>query len=304
MRVLEAICSGDVTIGETVIPCAVLEDGTRVLSETGIAESFGSRTGGAIKNKKNDIEMGRAPLPVFINQDRLKPFIGNDLASELTNPILYKRGTRIVSGFSAEILPKVCDVWLSARNAGVLQKQQLNRALSAEILMRGLAHVAIIALVDEATGYQHSREKDELQKILKGYISEHLLPWQKTFPDIYYRELFRLNKWDFTVNGIKKRPGVIGKWTRTLVYEELPDGVLAELEKNTPKNKKGNKTVRLHQSLTEDVGHPHLSAQIAQVITLFRLSDNMKHMWHQFEKIRKGGQIDLFEFDENGSTKE
>ena len=70
--------------------------------------------------------------------------------------------------------------------------------------MRAFARVGITALVDEATGYQYEREHDELQKILKAYISEELLPWQKRFPDIFYKELFRLNGWNYTVNGIKK----------------------------------------------------------------------------------------------------
>ena len=47
--------------------------------------------------------------------------------------------------------------------------------------------VSIIALVDEATGYQYTREKDELQKILKAYIAEELLPWQKRFPDEFFK---------------------------------------------------------------------------------------------------------------------
>lgn len=42
--------------------------------------------------------------------------------------------------------------------------------------MRVFARVGITALVDEATGYQYDREKNELQKILKAYIAEDLLP--------------------------------------------------------------------------------------------------------------------------------
>jgi hypothetical protein len=41
--------------------------------------------------------------------------------------------------------------------------------------------LGITALVDEATGYQYDRERDELQKILSKYISNELLAWQKTF---------------------------------------------------------------------------------------------------------------------------
>ena len=160
-------------------------------------------------------------------------------------------------------------------------------------------------MVDEATGYQHDREKDELQKILKAYISEELLPWQKRFPDIYYKELFRLNGWDYTIKDIRKRPGVIGKWTNDLIYKQLPTGVLDELKNKTPKSAKGNNTARLHQSLTEDVGHPALSSQITQIVTLFQLSDNMEQMWRQFKKLkeRQNGQLELpFDFDEDGHT--
>lgn len=173
--------------------------------------------------------------------------------------------------------------------------------------MRAFARVGITALVDEATGYQYEREHDELQKILKAYISEKLLPWQKRFPDIFYKELFRLNGWNYTVNGIKKRPSVIGKWTNTIIYGELPKGVLNELKKKTPKSESGNRTGRYHQYLTEDVGEPNLEKQINKIVTLFQVSDNMSQFWHNFKKMkdRQSGQLEIpFEFDEEGHTKE
>jgi len=39
-----------------------------------------------------------------------------------------------------------------------------------EILLRAFAKIGIIALVDEATGYQYERERFELQKILKLFV--------------------------------------------------------------------------------------------------------------------------------------
>ncbi|WP_205884458.1 P63C domain-containing protein [Pasteurella multocida] len=153
----------------------------------------------------------------------------------------------------------------------------------------------------------NEREKDELQQILRKYISEELLPWQKRFPDIFYKELFRLNGWDYTVKGIQKRPGVVGTWTNKLIYEQLPKGVLEELRNNIPKSESGNSTARYHQLLTDDIGSPHLTAQINQIVTLFQLSDNMKEMWNNFQKLklRQSGQLDLpFSFDSKGHTKE
>ncbi len=45
---------GSLEIGNTKIPCAVLDDGTRVLSETGIANAIlKSRSGAAIKKKSS-----------------------------------------------------------------------------------------------------------------------------------------------------------------------------------------------------------------------------------------------------------
>ncbi|HEF3493039.1 TPA: P63C domain-containing protein, partial [Campylobacter coli] len=148
------------------------------------------------------------------------------------------------------------------------------------------------------TGYQYERERDELQKILKAYISEELLKWEKRFPDDFYKELFRLNGWDFTTKGIQKRPAIIGKWTNTLIYEQLPKGVLEELKEITPKN------ARYHQSLSKDIGQPNLTAQIYKVIGIMQTSDNMKQMWENFKKIKLREQDEDIEFDEKGRLKE
>ena len=93
-------------------------------------------------------------------------------------------------GVDATLLPEICEVWLAARDAGVLQTQQLRIADNADVLMRGLARVGVTALVDEATGYQYIRDRDELHRILEAYISKELLPWAKRFPDEFYKEMF------------------------------------------------------------------------------------------------------------------
>jgi hypothetical protein len=282
------------------MPCYVTENGTRVLSGRGMQ--------GAL-NMVDEPSEGKgtsgARLSRYFGQKSLNPYILGRKEQGHFDPIICYKGTKKIHGYEATLLADICDGFLEARKHIKLSVRQSIIADQCEVLMRAFAKVGITALVDEATGYQYDREKGELQKILKQYISEELLPWQKKFPDIFYKELFRLNGWDFTVNGIKKRPGVIGTWTKKLVYEQLPKGVLSELEKNTPKNLRGKKTAKMHQLLTDEIGNPHLTAQINQMVTLFQLSDNMKHMWIQFEKlkIRQSGQLDLpFKFDDNGHT--
>lgn len=285
---------GELDINGILIPCYVLEDGRRVLSGRGMQSA---------------LELGQSrgrKIPDMVGNKAFKTLINNELELGIFSPIIFITNKGFsANGYEATMLVEVCDMLLQARKLGILPSRYEETTHQAEILTRSFAKLGIIALVDEATGYQYDREKNELQKILKQYISAELLPWQKKFPDIFYKELFRLNGWDFTVKGIKKRPGVVGTWTKKLIYEQLPKGVHEELRKSTPKTSTGKLAARLHQSLSTDVGNPHLEAQINQIVTLFQLSDNMEHMWQQFEKLklRQSGQLELpFEFDDKGHT--
>ncbi|WP_221661951.1 P63C domain-containing protein [Bacteroides faecis] len=295
---------GELNLNGLKISCYVLQDGRRILSTSGMQKAL------AIVNDEKERSSGR--LAEILSSKHVSSCISNENLSAKISPILCYRGAQKIAGYEASVLPEICEIMLKVRDYAVTNNIELGSRQKAviaqsDIIIRALARVGIIALVDEATGYQYDREKDELQKILKAYISEELLPWQKRFPDVFYKELFRLNGWDFTVNGIKKRPGIIGKWTNMFIYEELPNGVLDELKKKTPKSESGNRTSRYHQLLTLDIGEPNLEKQINKVITLFQVSDNMKQFCDNFKKMkmRQIGQMELpFEFDENGYTKD
>lgn len=288
-------------LGNLEIPCYVLDNGMRVFSGRGIQKAIGY-----------DSKSGQW-MSSFCKMEGVSSYLcagDNSISERLSKPVKFKRNNAggsqsTANGYEVTLLVDICSAIIDANRAGVFDNDAIVR--NADIIIRSVAKVGIIALVDEATGYQYERENDELQKILKAYISEELLPWQKRFPDIFYKELFRLNGWDYTVNGIKKRPGIIGKWTNTFVYEELPNGVLEELKKKTPKSESGNRMNRYHQLLTTDIGEPNSERQINKVITLFQVSDNMKQFCENFRKMkmRQIGQMELpFEFDENGRIKE
>lgn len=267
----------DLNIVGLSIPCAIIEgsnenEARRVLTETGIANAIlGTRSGASIKLKRLAQEAG-APIPVFLAPGQLKPFIDNELGNELLLPIEYVDGNKIVTGYDARVLPIVCDIWLKAREAGALQKQQLDKAQKAEILMRGLAHVGIIALVDEATGYQSVRAKDALAQILEAFIAKELQPWVKTFPSDYYQELFRLRGLSFPTDSVK-RPQYFGTLTNDIIYKRLAPGVLEELKKVTKKNQNGRSKHKLFQNLTSNIGYPKLREHLGAVIAVMRFSD-------------------------------
>lgn len=286
---------GVLKIGEAKIPCAVLEDGRRVVTEHGITQALGSRSGASKKIKKATMESG-SPLPIFLAPSNIAPFISRDV-DEILKPVLYSDRKRPITAFDARALPAICDVWLKARQANALQSQQQDRALQAEILMRGLAHVGIVALVDEATGFQDERERDELHKLLAVYLSEEKLKWAKRFPDEFYRQIYRLRGWGWPVENAKTP--LLGKITNKIVYELLPQGVIDEMQKRNPTEPgTGRRKWKHHQFLSEDIGQPDLRDHLLQLIAIMRISNN----WSEFESNIKlafigsinGGTIDLF----------
>lgn len=306
MELLKAIAGANDTplmLGNNSLECYVLEDGSRVFSGNGLQKALnfpGSAGGSALVKMLNAGKLGeKLTFDIIDKIENRKEFVRPGSGGRLSKTY----------GYDATLLIDICNLLIECREKGILTPKQEEYAKTAQTIISSVAKVGIIGLIDEVTGYQHQREKDELQKILQAYISEDLLPWQKRFPDLFYKELFRLNGWDYTLGSIKKRPGVIGTWTNKLIYEQLPPGVLRELKKKTPKSEAGNATARYHQFLTEDIGEPNLSAQINKTITLFQLSDNMAHMWKQFTKLqeRQVGQEQLdmpFDFDDNGHTKD
>ncbi len=283
---IKATHEGILSIGDSSIDVAVLENGQRIITLTGVFQALDRPVRGTTRIDQT---------PTFMDAKNLQPFINADLAKVINKVEYLTVKGKSAEGYDANILPLVADLYLQARAADSLTKPQLETAMKAEILVRSLAKVGIMALVDEATGYQYEREKEELQLILRQYISEELLPWQQRFPHEFYRQIFRLNGWEYTVENLRLKPAVVGKWTNKYIYKQLPNGVLEELKRLTPKDETGKSIQHLHRRLTHDVGHTNLNNQIVSVITIMKLSKN----WRDFDKKFNDlfGQASL-EFDD------
>lgn len=282
----KAIYKGKLVIGDTKLNCAVLDNEQRIISETSMANAIlKSRSGAAIRRKK-EIENSGAPLPVFLAAKSLKPFIPKELSGG-TPLITYLDGNRDVKGYDATILPQVCEVWLAAREAGALMPSQMDKAQRAEILMRSLAKVGIIALVDEATGFQFDRKYDALRVLLQTYLADGIKAWAKQFPDQFFTELDRL----YGHHNLKpsQRPSYYGKFINSYIYKPLENGMIdPELQK---RYKLDEKKHRKHQHLT-DFGIGQLRLQIGRIMGLMEISPSLK--WFK-EKQSRQGQLSLFD---------
>jgi hypothetical protein len=277
-------------LGDRELECYVLEGGKRVLSGRGMQEALGlgQSHGGLLKE--------------FLENDNIKPFIGNELAMEFLSPLRFirpGRGGIPALAYDAMILPRICDAVLEARKQNKkLGKRQAEIADQCEIITRVLAKVGIIALVDEVTGYQEVRNKEALQALLDAFLQKEFAAWAKRFPDEFYRQIFRLRGWEWNRLSVK-RPMLVGKLTNDVVYERLAPGVLAELENRNPKDERGKRKSTHHQWLTEDVGHPALAQHLHAIIGLMRASSTWKQFHDMLNRAfpKKGEvfQIDLFE---------
>ena len=280
-------------IGDRELECYVLEDGKRVLSGRGMQEVLGlGQSHGAL-------------LKGFLSQDQIKSFIPHDLAMVLEKPVRFirpGRGGKPAVAYEATVLPKICDAILEARKQKRLTKKQRVIAAQCEIVVRVLSKVGIIALVDEVTGYQQVRDREALQKILEKYLTDEWAKWSKTFPDDFYKELFRLKKIKYpTGSGGTRKPSYVGHWTNDIVYSRLAPGVLSALKKKNPRGASGSRPRKHHQHLTRDFGHPALREHLSNVIFLMKTCASDKDFKERLDKVSpKQGETPLLPYpDEN-----
>jgi hypothetical protein len=294
-KMLKATHEGKIQLGENELNVAVLEDGTRVITQSAVFKAFGRTKRGRMKD---DVRVPN--MPAFIDANNVQPYINQDL-KDLLNVIVYTSiNGNESSGYDANILPLMCKMYLDARQDKVLKTAQMPLARASEILLVGLSKLGITALVDEATGYQYDRERFELQKILTSYISEEILRWQLTFTDDFYKQVFRLWGLPFIPKYVKNKPSFIGNLTIKYIYDQLPTGVLDKIREKTGKTAKGNWKYQWHRNLTEEVGREHLKKQIIEVTLLMEISKDKKAFEKLFkEKYQKSAQISLFDEDLN-----
>jgi len=269
-EVLRATHEGRLTIGEAVLPVAVLEGGIRVITSAAVLTALGRPWRGRYR---------RTNLPNFLDSKTLIPFISKDLLDVLAPVEYYSLSGKKWSGYRAELLPLVCDVYLTARAASKLSIRQLVIAKQAEIVVRSLSKIGIVALVDEATGYQEVRDRKALRAILDRYLTKEYAAWAKRFPDEFYDEIFRLRGWTWERKG-SRRPVQIAKDTADLVYMRLLPDLLKELEARNPKDERGRRRGKHHQLFSSDIGLPALGEHIHVVISLMRAFDN----WTEFKR--------------------
>ena len=287
-QIPQAINEGILSLAGAEVECAVLDDKRRIITQTALFQAFERPRKGLIRVEG---------YPSIIG--------GKNLAKHATDELLEKSKVieyvstkgRLSTGYNAELIPLICEVYLDAEVEGELTNKQLPNLERAKLLIRSLAKVGITGLIDEATGYQYEREVNALQKLLEGYISKELIKWGGIFPKKYYKEIFRLHNWNYDPTS-NARPSYVGTFTNSYVYGMLPPGILKELKKRTPikiskSSNKAYKADRYYERLTE-TGIEEVDNYIDRIIMFMEMCDDIQEFKSKFPKVFKD-RLDVLE---------
>jgi len=269
---LKLLRYGYLKILDKEIPVAVLEGEKRVLVQR---EVVGLLTG----NKKGGLSR-------YLKPDNLQPYLPEKFKNIPLDQALctFKIGQNTAQAFEAEDIVNICEMYIKANEAGALLTNQRKLATTAELLKRSFAKVGLIALIDEATGYQIDRDKEALRILVQQYIIEEAREWTKEFYDQFFIELDRIYGNQRTIS--RSRPKYYAKFINKYIYKPIENGlILIELQRRNPLNVKGQRKQRLHQFLSEKMGLRTLRDRISKTTAIMQISPNMRRFNEAFERM-------------------
>jgi hypothetical protein len=254
---------GTLTIGDMKMECHVLNDFRRVFTQTEMVRVL---TAGK----------GSTNLDVHV---RGNPLIDNELSAKKIVEFKIAGNPQIAKGREATVLIEICDKYLEARDQKVLRTSGQRRyALQAEIIMRACAKVGIIALIDEATGFQQYRAKRDLQLKLQAFIADDLQEWARMFKDEFWLELARLENIHYSP---RSRPLRWGKYIMMFVYDAIDKDVGKALREKNP----NPRFLKNHHQWLQKFGRDKVHDQIERVITVMKLCKDMADFREKFAKV-------------------
>jgi len=254
------------------VPCFVLNTGQRVISR--------KRATGVLTETK-----GGGNLESYIKVRALQPY-RPPLIEE--NFIEFELGefeqNNLAKGMTAETFVDICAGYVKGRDAGALTTEShLAIAARCSAFLTSCAKVGLIALIDEATGFQYQRAQDALKVKMKIFLEDEMRKWEKTFPDQPWMEFGRLTGWK---GKLSQLPKYWGKLVMELVYDYLDRDVADWLRENAPEPMKGQ---NYHQWLSSQYGLKrlveHLWMLIGRAFACSNISELRRKMAEKFGRI-------------------
>lgn len=187
-----------------------------------------------------------------------------------------------------EVLVDVVKAGAIALYQGKLTKQQHHIGMRCVELSNALIGVGLASLIDEASGFQMTREQGALLELMHRLVRKEARDWERRFQPEYYRALCGLFGFKYG-NNHRPLPHIIGRITEQWVYmAAMPQEILDEI-----RARKGSE--KLHQWLTEEDGLRILEKQIEAVTMIAKSSVDYKDFDARCSQVfyRKGAQMGM-----------
>lgn len=128
---LEAMYPGVIKLGEFELPCYVLNNEERVLSQREVVKLIsGGRESGNLYG--------------YLDARALQPYLPAKFKrKDERNPLVFRLGTTQAHGIKGSDLIDICNAYLKARQAGVLHASAAKMAEQAEMFVAACARLSL-----------------------------------------------------------------------------------------------------------------------------------------------------------------
>lgn len=255
-------------LGNLSIDCYVLDDenGTPVLSKSGICKALGLSKGGGNFEK-------------FLKGKKISMYLERAIKDILENPVRFRiknssNSNSVVYGYNAGVLVKICTAIFRACENGVKISNIISA--SAKTILLASAEIGITALIYEATGYEKIKKADAYQRFLESYLSVEAKKWEKFFEDDgFLRDLSIMRNVPWAKPGCY--PLYFGNLINDLVYSRVAPNLMLELSTRNPKINKYRRK-KHHQFFCEGGEN----AVKSHIIILRALAKTADYDWDTF----------------------
>lgn len=180
----------------------------------------------------------------------------------------------------------MCQEYVDSLGKGLLLKTQMHLAVQASRMLCAFAKVGIIALVDEATGYQAQRAACELSFAYRAILLESQRDWDLMWPAECVVALCSLHGVRY-IGG--SYPHFLASTFDRLYRAILGDAVVDELKRRNPEPKFGTNH---HQWLTPEAREV-VRRNIDIVTLLARQSGSKDEFWARIDNQFRDESLQL-----------
>lgn len=270
----KVIAKGSLDLGGVKLDCYVLESGERVLSQRSIVGAL-TATGCEGGRKRVDLSVYLERAPAEMAALRAAAVMDFEVSAG-----------NVAHGRTAEWFSQLVSGYALAFASGKLRKDQEHIGRQCIALTVALSGVAIVALIDEATGYQKVRASDELRgvyaRMLRVAAGDHKVLWASDIVMSLCRT-FRI-PYDGVHYPVALN-GVVGPIYKMVLGRDLH----AEVKRRNPG---GDKRAMHHQFFADELrSMAQVDLQIIKSIS--DTSANKYEFWARMRRHYRGDAVQL-----------